>query len=68
MRRSRGKSVLRAPRRAGGEKGVSVVGLNEMREGKGEGLWGRTSERARALACSTVCLARRGRVVQIWRK
>ena len=43
-----------------------------MRRGEGEGegrvRLGRTPERARALACSTVWLARRGRVVLIWRR
>lgn len=67
MRRSRGKVVLRARRRAGREKSVSVVGLCEKRARDKEDYWGRTPERARALACSTVCLARRGRVVLIWR-
>ena len=51
-----------------GRKGVSVVGLYEKKGREVGGHWARTPERARALACSTVCLARRGRVVLIWRR
>ena len=60
--------MLRGRRRAGGENGISGVGLYEN-GGRGKEIyWARTPLRARALASSTVGLARRGRVVLILRK